>query len=384
MSTIETRMRKRGNAYFIRFYNGGRRFKICLPVGMTRAAVGELSRIVDALVDVQKYGGETPRGVALYLEAAPPIILEKLAAVALITIQRPKTLREALDEYVARVDVTTKKGTRSARRHALSLLGAYFGEDTPAASISNEEARAFALSLVDRFARSTIKTALVFIKAFFASLVASNELQVNPFKDVPLNLGTPTARSFTVPKEFAERILDACPSAADRALFALYRFGGLRAAEALAVKWSLIDWEHRRLTVPSSKTERYEGKALRVLPLFPELERALSDYWETLPEGAPDVLFNLSSWQAYRKVAGLVSAAGLEPWPKLIQNLRASRENELIAAGYPEHIVAAWLGHSTRTQARYYLRVLDEYFDRATGAKCGAKNGAIEKNTLEK
>lgn len=384
MSTIETRKRKRGNAYFIRFYNAGSRFKICLPVGMTRAAVGELSRIVDALVDAQKYGGETPRGVALYLEAAPPIILDKLAAVNLITIQRPKTLGEYAPEYLQKMAATTKPATQRARRHAINALLAFFGEETPAAAVTNEEARAFALSLADKFARSTIKTTLVFCKSLFASLVDSHALSVNPFDNMPANLGTATARSFDVSAQIAAEILDACPIAGDRALFALYRFGGLRCAEACAVKWSNVDWERRRLSVPSSKTERFDGKALRVLPLFPELERALSEYWETLPEGAPALLFPLTKYQAYKRIAAIVSAAGFEPWPKLVQNLRASRENELIAAGFPEHVVAAWLGHSVRTQARFYLRVLDEYFARATGAKCGAKNGTIEQKTIRK
>ena len=65
--------------------------------------------------------------------------------------------------------------------------------------------------------------------------------------------------------------------------------------------------------------------------------------------------------------------------------MRATRENELIAAGFPAHVVAAWMGHTSATQQKYYLRVMDDYFERALApSKCGSKNGANEKNNLIK
>jgi len=59
------------------------------------------------------------------------------------------------------------------------------------------------------------------------------------------------------------------------------------------------------------------------------------------------------------------AAAGLEPWPKLFQNLRATRETEL-AETYPMHVVCAWIGNSAAIAAKHYLQVTDEHFDKAT------------------
>jgi hypothetical protein len=51
-------------------------------------------------------------------------------------------------------------------------------------------------------------------------------------------------------------------------------------------------------------------------------------------------------------------------WPKLFQNLRASRTTEL-AAEYPAHVAAYWLGHSTLVASKHYWQVTDADYERA-------------------
>lgn len=55
--------------------------------------------------------------------------------------------------------------------------------------------------------------------------------------------------------------------------------------------------------------------------------------------------------------------------------MRASRATEL-AAEFPAHVAAAWLGHSTLIAQKHYWQVTDADFERATkrGAKSGANN----------
>ncbi len=45
----------------------------------------------------------------------------------------------------------------------------------------------------------------------------------------------------------------------------------------------------------------------------------------------------------------------LEPWPRLLHAMRASRETEL-AAEYPLHVVTAWLGNTPKIALQYYLQ----------------------------
>lgn len=60
----------------------------------------------------------------------------------------------------------------------------------------------------------------------------------------------------------------------------------------------------------------------------------------------------------------LVKRAGLTAWPKLMQNLRATRETELITE-YPIKDVAAWLGNSAPIAMKHYAMTMQSSFERA-------------------
>ncbi len=61
----------------------------------------------------------------------------------------------------------------------------------------------------------------------------------------------------------------------------------------------------------------------------------------------------------------IIKKAGLEPWPKLFQNLRATRATELVAAGWPEYKVCKWLGHIVAVAEKHYWQVTDDDYERA-------------------
>jgi len=170
-------------------------------------------------------------------------------------------------------------------------------------------------------------------------------------------------------------------------IFALCRWGGLRCpSEVLALKWEDISWKERRFTVTSSKTEHH-GKGVRIVPLFPELAAVLSEGFELALESidadggaagrrtvsGPVITRYRDSTQNLRTTfQKILKRAGLKPWPKLLQNLRSTRETEL-AETFPLHAVTAWLGNSQLVAAKHYLQLRDEHFQRAAdGAAVGA------------
>ena len=69
----------------------------------------------------------------------------------------------------------------------------------------------------------------------------------------------------------------------------------------------------------------------------------------------------------------IICRAGLEPWPNLWRNCRASRQTEL-ENSFPSHVVCAWLRNSPTVAHRHYLRVTESHFEQALapGAQCGA------------
>ncbi|WP_460168230.1 tyrosine-type recombinase/integrase [Thermostilla marina] len=148
-----------------------------------------------------------------------------------------------------------------------------------------------------------------------------------------------------------------------RLLFVLARWGGLRViSEPRELTWDCVNWEQKRLRVPSPKTERY-GHESRVIPLFPELveplERASEGETFILPKLRTTTLGTLRT-----RLLAAIRRAGLEPWPRLWHNLRASRQTDL-EQRFPSHVVCTWMGNSRAVASRHYLQVLDSDYEKA-------------------
>jgi integrase len=170
-------------------------------------------------------------------------------------------------------------------------------------------------------------------------------------------------RDFNVTREMAQAVIDACPDAEWRLLFALSRFGGLRCpSEHLALRWGDIDFARGRMTVHSPKTAHHEGKEFRIVPIFAELREYLEDARELAGELANDpttpVISRYRSANANLRtqLQRIIKQAGLKPWSKLFQNLRATRETELAETYPPLHIVCAWIGNSQKATADSYFK----------------------------
>ena len=66
--------------------------------------------------------------------------------------------------------------------------------------------------------------------------------------------------------------------------------------------------------------------------------------------------------QAHR----IIRRAGLDAWERVFQNLRSSRETELVE-DFPLKAVTDWIGNSPDVANKHYLQTHDEYFRRAAG-----------------
>jgi hypothetical protein len=68
----------------------------------------------------------------------------------------------------------------------------------------------------------------------------------------------------------------------------------------------------------------------------------------------------------------IILRAGLKPWPKLFQILRATRETEL-AETFPIHVVCQWIGNS-EVIAKKHLQVTEDHFRRAVEIKTESRD----------
>ena len=193
-----------------------------------------------------------------------------------------------------------------------------------------------------------------------------------------------SARQRFIDRAAVQRLFDAA-GPTWRTIIALARFGGLRCpSEVLSLEWRHIDWERSRVTVPSPKTDRYDGKASRP-SRFRGPRPFLEEAFELAAPGQTHVVGGGHLAKATGRTAGencnlrtrstkLVKRAGLEPWPRLFHNLRSSRETELLEM-FPVHVVAQWMGHDAKVCLKHYAQTTEDHFDRAAASEKAAHQG---------
>ncbi len=288
------------------------------------------------------------------------------------------TLGPFLQEYIARrVDVkeTTRAHFDRARRNLIEFLGA----DTLLTAITPADGDDFRAHLLTTMADNTVRRICGRAKQFFRYAVRKRLLTESPFDDMRgTHVRANRSRDFFITPDMAYRVLDACPDNEWRLLFALSRWGGLRCtSEHLALEWSDVRWLDDRIRVPSPKTAHHPGRDFRMIPLFPELRSWLLEVFEEQgrPTSGPVIVRHRPAHRPETKdqtreknwrtrLKQIIVKAGLEPWPKVFQNLRATRETELCDS-YPLHVVVKWIGNSEAIAREHYLQVTDDYFDRA-------------------
>jgi integrase len=275
-----------------------------------------------------------------------------------------------------------KPSTQTHWNHTFRNLATFFSRDPYLSDITAGDAKDFQIYLLKGKARSsrrgklpkskllavnTVAKRISNCKALFKDAISRKQIDSNPFEGLRGTVRSNPERDYFITLEESTKVLEACPNAEWRLIFALARFGGLRVpSEIVGLKWEHIDWANNRLLVLSPKTEHHEGKKNRVVPIFGELKPFLEEQFELAVPGNEFVMVDHRCTNANlrKMLLTIIERAGLIAWPKLYHNLRASRATELVR-DYPAHVVAAWLGHSVRIAAEHYLQVTEDDFEKA-------------------
>jgi integrase len=322
---------------------------------------------VEDLLGATITGACPSRETSQWLTTIDDVLREKLAAVGLIKGRARSLLKPFIEDFVlSRTDV--KPSTQIVYARVKRYMLEYFAPDKPLKDITAGDADLWRLHLRNSgLAENTTRRTIGVAKQWFRSAMRQQLIDANPFGDFDVALKTNAERYHFIKLEDAYRVLGACPDAEWRLLFALARFGGLRVpSEVLKLRWGDINWEQGWFKVHSPKTEHFEGKESRLVPIFPELLPYLREAFEQAPEGTEYCItrYRDASVNLRTHLERIIEKAGLKAWPKLWQNLRSTRETEL-TDHHPAHVVCAWIGNSVPVAMKHYLQVTDEHFKRA-------------------
>ena len=348
--------------------DGRRQFVRLGPVSMKQAE--SVKGYIEDLVAC-KFTGTSPKNTtAEWVGSMPDAIRRRVECSGLIGPQQRAdvpTLGEWLDRYIdGRKDV--KPRTHLNYDQARKAMIGFFGKDKPLDQITHGDCEDFRVWMrtEKQLAEGTTRRQTKRCKQFLAAAIKRKLITDNPFDGIKCS-NYSEDRFYFVSQAEAGAVLDACPDAEWRLIFALARYGGLRVpSELLPLEWGDIHWDKQRLTVRSPKTEHHDGKGSRLVPIFPELQRYLRDAFEQAEPGQRYVItrYRDINQNLRTQFTRIIERAGLKPWPKMFQNLRSTRETEL-AEKFPIHVVTAWLGNSLDIAHKHYLQITPEHFERA-------------------
>ena len=285
--------------------------------------------------------------------------------------------------------MTSKPQTLVFYGHTRRCLETYFGTARTLRSIKAEDADGWKAWLTknQQLSPATVSRRVKAARMLFRQAARWKLISENPFEGVRAGSQSNESRKVFVPQAVIERAIAEAPDAEWRSIIALSRYGGLRTpSEPFALKWGDVDWDRGTIRVTCPKLAHFDGKGVRVIPLFPELRAHLLDLFGQAEPGTEYVIsrHRLGSANLRTQFERILARAGITPWPRLFHNLRASRETELMRE-YDLATVCKWIGNSPEVAAKHYASSVDlnADFQRAAGlpheAQQKAQQSAAEK-----
>lgn len=271
-----------------------------------------------------------------------------------------------LDEYTAGGDAS-----KLTIQVALQRVRSHFGDDRIMRRVTEADAAAFRLAMESHdYAQATIATTVKKVRQLWSEALKRKMVNSNVWLGVRAGDQSNDTRFFAVTPEMTERLIAACRTDEWKLSIALCRYGGLRfPSEHRRLTRADVDIERSRFLVRGKRKDRVIRE--RWVPIFPELRPHLERRLSTVnadPETRIVTHDDVEGGSLRNQFRPILARAGLTAWPRLFHNFRASRQTELVAMGYSEHVVAYWLGNSKAIGRQHYLHPTEVDFERAVTA----------------
>lgn len=359
MASLQKRKRKKGTAWIIQFKLGGKRVNIYLGVKYGKRIAEDVKWIVEKCASSLSTDTQLDGSAIAWIQSAPNDIKKRLVAAGLISLKRRPTIKELVDEYLSEIKSGLKVSTFSAKLNRLNKFLNKIIPDRYADEIKREDYELVFDEIESEFCQATRASVIKDVSACLNWATKKGYFQESPIQGIKRGSFKNAEREAYIDLKDYEKILAKCRTQDERAALSFYRIGGLRSGEALLVRWSDVNFEEGRLRITSPKTEKV-GKGSRLIPLFPELAKEL----QSISKDGEFVLPSRERTFYYQAIKRAIKEAGLDLYPRLLQNLRASRAIE-INKQFGWVAENEWLGHNREVARKHYLHTTREDFDKA-------------------
>ncbi len=376
MATLRKKKGKRGTTWEVLFYLSDMK-RPTLRLGRVSQRIAETAkRMVESLVAAKITGHSLDTETAAWVASISDTIHQRLAQAGLVPPRQERSpgpqagsrLEAHVEQYIqsrTRLKPNTLRNYRTTKR----ILVEHFGKERTLRSIHKGHARDYREWLAGKYAPATVSREIKRARQFFEYAKDCKLIDENPFSGIRAGSQKNAKRKHFVTRELINRVIEACPETWLKLVVSLARDAALRIpSEIIDLKWTDFDWERNRFTVIVHKKEHIDGHETRVVPLFPDLiphlERARAEALADAVYVFPDIRSGEKNLRT--GLLRVLKKADIPVWPRLFQNLRASRETELMRQE-PAHLVHAWVGNSEGVAEDHYLMATDEDFERAAG-----------------
>ena len=327
---------------------------------------------VEKILECRLTGEVLPNGTARYLgdlSRAMQIKFAKAGLYRMVLRDQAETIGE-LAAYSEKNQLKNEESTQVNMKKITKKLIEFFGSSHMIASITPGDCADFRRDLESKLAKTTASETCKKAKSVFELAVDNEWIPSNPFRKMKEWVRVNPDRQEFIEKKVIDRILKVC-CPMWKLIIVLNRYGGLRCpSEVVRLKWSSIMEDKNRFVVFAPKTKRHKLRGFREVPLFPEILEHLSPFRSKAKPGV-DLIFpnygGKSNKALYSAFKTRLKWADVTPWEKLFQNLRSTRQTELVNEGWPEYLVAYWLGNSIQVAKDHYLQITDDQFKKAAG-----------------
>ncbi|MEO2017295.1 MAG: tyrosine-type recombinase/integrase [Fuerstiella sp.] len=388
MASLSKEGPKNWRIQFMDIHEAGKRRTLRVS-GLTKKQAEDVHRHIENIVSSKLQRTKLEDDDATWLGSLVDKVHAKLVKAGLaeprdVQSEDPKsvtTLVVFLEEFItdgmtlkrdsASIETLKKwKGTRD-------LLLKCFDEDRDVSSFTVADGKTFRKWMEKRSIRksnrnptgrmmeNSMRQRIANCKTFFSYAVNEELVPSNPFRNQASNTQDNEDSKVRISAEVIKTVIEAAPTVQWKLMIALWRFAGLRKMEAMHLIWNDILWDEGMIRVRSTKTAHHEGKEMRYVPIR-DVEVYLRDAFELATEGDERLIsqYRPTMTNLHKPFAKIIENAGLQPWPALIKNLRLSCENDWIDnQEAPDHVIAAWIGHSVQVQRSDYALVSAGHFE---------------------
>ncbi|MGH2942009.1 MAG: tyrosine-type recombinase/integrase [Solirubrobacteraceae bacterium] len=273
-------------------------------------------------------------------------------------------MRQAADGWLADAErgiVTTRSGDRykpsaiRAYRQSLRLrVLDELGERQFAEVTRGELQRLVDRLVAQRLAASTVQCAILPLRAMYRRAISLDEISVNPTTGLRLPAIRGGRDRIVTPAE-ASALIEALPSAHDRALWGTALYAGLRRGELLALRWEDIDIAAGQINVKRSwdVAEGYDvgpksAVGRRKVPMASRLKSLLAAH--RLASRSAGLVFGENGTRAASPAAITARADGAWAAANLdritLHEARHTYASLMIAAGVNAKALSTYMGHA--------------------------------------